>query len=209
MVIYVINMIFLRASFECRGSIPKKILGVGGWEVINGKLLKESAHRKYWHVVKFLALFFTPVPGWKITTALLKLPLYSIKLKASPYLPLPCLYITRWSRATCSAKVLWQSDHRFAFHLRTAVLILSSVHVLHLEQFRRNLSKTFLSSSLIKYERTSHNIFHHWLPLLHASQGQDAKTWHRIHRYQLGQLSRAKGRSEGKIRKKYRTTNIL
>ena len=47
MVIYVINMIFLRASFECRGSIPKKILGVGGWEVINGKLLKESAHRKY------------------------------------------------------------------------------------------------------------------------------------------------------------------
>ena len=34
MVIYVINMIFLRASFECRGSLPKKILGVVGWEVI-------------------------------------------------------------------------------------------------------------------------------------------------------------------------------
>ena len=93
------------------------------------------------------------------------------------------------------------------FTLCTAVLIFSSV--LHLEQFRRNFRETFLSSSLIKYERTSHNIFHHWLPLLHASQGQDAKTWHRIHRYQLGQLSRAKGRSEGKIRKKYRTTNIL
>lgn len=138
---------------------------------------------------------------------MLKLPLYGIKLKASPYLPLPCLHITRWSRATCSAKVLRQSDHRFAFHLCTAVLIFSSV--LRLEQFRRNFRKTFLSSSLIKYERTSHNIFHHWLPLLHASQGQDAKTWHRIHRYQLGQLSRTKGRSEGKIRKKYRTTNIL
>ena len=81
------------------------------------------------------------MPGWKITTALLKLPLYGIKLKASPYLSLPCLHITRWPRATCSAKVLWQSDHRFAFHLCTAVLLFSSV--LHLNSLDATLGRHF------------------------------------------------------------------
>lgn len=125
-------------------------------------------------------------------------------------LRLPCTYpfhvcISRDGHARLAARKFY--DRAIIDLHFTYVQLYSSV--LHLEQFRRNVRKTFLSSSLIKYERTSHNIFHHWLPLLHASQGQDAKTWHRIHRYQLGQLSRAKGRSKGKIRKKYCTTNIL
>ena len=35
----------------------------------------------------------------------------------------------------------------------------------------------------INHERTSHYFLDHWLSVLYASKGQNAKTWHRLHRH--------------------------